>query len=181
MIKEFRPTIIFLIKFFGIYLVGNLIYGAWITHWYPQADPATHLVTQNSADIIRLLGYEVEIQDFPNKPTTYIQLRENAVISVYEGCNGLNVGIVFLAFLFAFGPYIKAMFWFAPLGLLIIHIANLTRIVLLFWVSLFEPDYLYFTHKYLFTAFIYLFVFLLWIVWVMKLAKPPLKTDEISG
>lgn len=178
MINEFKPTIFFLIRFFGIYLAGNLIYGAWITDWHPLPDPATRWVTEQSAIIIRLMGHAVEVHDYPGKPTTYIQLRENGIISVYEGCNGLNVGIVFLAFLFAFGPYKKSMIWFVPLGLLVIHLANLARIVLLFMVSLYEPNYLYFTHKYLFTAFIYLFVFLLWIWWVVKLAKPSAKQDE---
>lgn len=180
MISEFKPTIIFLIKFFGIYLVGNLIYGAWITDWHPQPDPLTHLVTEQSASVIRVLGHAVEVHDYPDKPTTYIQLRQSSIISVYEGCNGLNVAIVFLAFLLAFGPYTKAMIWFAPLGLLVIHVANLARIILLFMVSLHEPDYLYFTHKYLFTAFIYLFVFLLWIWWVAKLARPTLKQDDAA-
>jgi len=177
MIKEFKPTILFLVKFLGIYLVGNLIYGTWITHWHPQPDPVTHWVTEQSARVLNIVGQEAVAHDYPNKPTTYLQLRENAIVSVYEGCNGINVVIVFLAFLFAFGPYIKAMVWFAPLGLLVIHLANLARIVLLFLVSLYEPDFLYFTHKYLFTAFIYLFVFLLWILWVMKIARPKSKPD----
>jgi exosortase/archaeosortase family protein len=72
------------------------------------------------------------------------------------------------------------MIWFVPLGLAVIHVANLGRIVLLFLVSLYEPEYLYFTHKYLFTAFIYLFVFLLWILWVMKIAKPKPKDEPAN-
>jgi len=179
--KEFKPTILFLVKFFGIYLIGNLLYGAWITHWDPSPDPATHLVTSQSTAIVKLFGYDASVQDYSNKPTTSIQFDNQGVISVYEGCNGLNVGIVFLAFVFAFGPYIKSLVWFVPLGLLIIHIANLARIVLLFFVSLYEPRYLYFTHKYLFTAFIYLFVFLLWLWWVMKLAKPTVPTHETTS
>ncbi len=172
MIKEFKPTILFLVKFMAIYLVGNLIYGWWITDWYPQPDPMTTWVTEQSAMVLNVFGYETTVHDYPDKPTTYLAWDAKGVVSVYEGCNGLNVVIVFLAFLFAFGPFNKQMFWFAPLGLLVIHIANLARVVLLFLVTIHMPDVLYFTHKYLFTAFIYLFVFLLWIAWVVKLAKP---------
>jgi exosortase family protein XrtF len=172
MIREFKPTILFLVKFLAIYLVGNLLYGVWITDWYPQVDPLTHHVTDQSAWVIRAMGHDVQIVDYEGKPTTYIKLRDNAIVSVYEGCNGFNVVIVFLAFLLAFGPFNRSMIWFLPLGILVIHVANLARIVLLFWVSLYQPHYLYFTHKYLFTAFIYLFVFLLWIAWVKKWAKP---------
>jgi exosortase family protein XrtF len=172
MIKEFKPTIFFLLKFFGLYIVGNLLYGWYVTSWYPQPDPVTRWVTSQSAMVLEGFGYETSVHDYPTKPTTYIEWNGKGIVSVYEGCNGLNVAIVFLAFLVAFGPFNKTLAWFVPLGLLIIHVSNLLRIILLFLVSIHMPNYFYFTHKYLFTAFIYLFVFLLWIGWVMKLAKP---------
>jgi exosortase family protein XrtF len=172
MIEEFKPTIFFLLKFFGLYLIGNLLYGWYVTSWHPQPDPMTQWVTSQSAAVLGLFGYETSVHDYPGKPTTYIEWSGKGIVSVYEGCNGLNVVIVFLSFLFAFGPYKRNLVWFASLGLFIIHVANLARIVLLFLVSIHMPDVLYFTHKYLFTAFIYLFVFLLWIWWVLKFAKP---------
>jgi exosortase family protein XrtF len=175
-LKEFKPTILFLLKFFGIYLVGNLLYGWYITAWHPAPDPLTTWVTEQSAVVLQVFGYDALAHEHHARPTTYLSIGEQGIVSVYEGCNGLNVAIVFLAFLLAFGPYKKTLAWFIPLGLLVIHASNLLRIVLLFMVSLHMPDFLYFTHKYLFTAFIYLFVFLLWIWWVMRLAKP--KQDE---
>jgi len=181
MIKEFKPTILFLVKFLGIYLVGNLIYGAWITHWHPLPDPMTRWVTEQSTEVLRIVGWDASAQDQLNKPTTFINHSGKAVVAVYEGCNGLNVMIVFLAFIIAFGPYIKTMSWFIPLGLAIIHISNLARITLLFNVSMKFPSFLYFTHKYLFTAFIYLFVLLLWMVWVTKIARrAPDKDGQVS-
>jgi exosortase family protein XrtF len=179
-LKEFRPTLFFLIRFFVLYMVGNLVYGAWITSWHPKPDPLTTWVTEQSSSILNLFGWETEAYEHPGKPTTYIATAEEAIVSVYEGCNGLNVVIVFLSFLLAFGPYIRKLFWFIPLGLVVIHLSNLARIVLLAAVSVHMPKYLYFTHKYLFTAFIYLFVFLLWIGWVMKLAKPT-KVDHVES
>jgi exosortase family protein XrtF len=90
---------------------------------------------------------------------------------VYEGCNGLNVMIIFVAFLVAFGPIGRTLAWFIPLGLFIIHLVNLARIGLLFWVSLYMPKYMYFTHKYFFTAILYVVVFVLWIWWVRRYAS----------
>ena len=121
--------------------------------------------------LLEAFGYETEVHDHPIKATTYIGWNGKGIVSVYEGCNGLNVAIVFLAFLLAFGPYEKKLVWYAVLGLLILHLSNLLRIVLLFVVSIQMPHFLYFTHKYLFTAFIYFFVFLLWLGWVAKLTK----------
>ncbi len=168
--KEFKPTILFLAKFIGLYIVGNLLYGWYVTAYHPKPDPVTRWVTQQTASALRTSGWDCEAHDLPGKATTYIELNNRAVISVFEGCNGLNVMIIFAAFLVAFGPITKSMAWFLPLGLLVIHLTNLGRIGLLFVVSLQLPDQFYFVHKYLFTAIIYVAVFLFWIWWVTKFA-----------
>lgn len=118
-----------------------------------------------------MVGYDAQSIDNSKKPTTIILNGDTSILSVYEGCNGVNSAIVFLAFLFAFGPYTKTLLWFASLGVVFVHLANLLRIVLLFFVAVYLPHYLYFSHKYLFTAFIYLVVFAMWIWWVAKLSR----------
>jgi exosortase family protein XrtF len=171
--KEFKPTIFFLVRFLGIYLTLNLLYGWYVKAWNPKPEPVTSWVSSQSAWVLRVAGYDSESVNHRSKPTTLILNEEVAILSVYEGCNGINSGIVFLAFLLAFGPYKKSMIWFVPTGLLVIHLANLMRIILLFFVSIYLQHYLYFTHKYLFTAFIYLVVFGLWITWILKFSKAP--------
>jgi exosortase family protein XrtF len=165
-LKEFKPTIFFLAKFVGLYIVLNLLYGFYITAYHPQPDPITQLASENSASVLRLFGTDVTTHDSPSKPTTSLVCDGKNIVSVYEGCNGINVIIVFFAFVIAFGPFTKKMLWFVPLGFLCIHLINLGRITLLFWVSTKMPHYMYFTHKYLFTAVIYVAVLILWIWWV---------------
>jgi exosortase family protein XrtF len=171
--REFIPTIVFLSKFLVFYLVGNLLYGLFVTAFNPQPDPVTQLVTRQTSACLSLAGWDTTVKDRIDKPTTTIVFDTKSVVTVYEGCSGLNVMIIFIAFVFAFGPLQKAMFWFVPLGLFIIHVSNLFRIALLFTVTLYRPGYLYFTHKYLFTAFIYGFVLLLWIWWVRNFSEQP--------
>ena len=165
-IKEFRPTILFLIKFLGIYLLANLLYGLYINSCYPHPDSITHVVSEQTGIVLNMSGYRVEVEDRAVKPTTDIVYFNKAALSIYEGCNGINVMIIFVAFLFAFGPIARPLTWFIPLGLTIIHLANLCRIVLLFLVSQYMPRALYFTHKYFFTAILYVVVFALWGWWV---------------
>lgn len=171
--REFRPTIFFLVKFLGIYLVGNLLYGVYVTAYEPAPDPVTRWVTDQTAWALSCSGWDTHTVYHKARPTTSIIFQENAVVSVYEGCNGLNVMIIFVAFLVALGPYTKVFYWFLPVGLVIIHVANLFRIGLLFLVTLYLPDFLYFAHKYLFTAVIYAVVFVMWIVWVRMNSKKP--------
>jgi exosortase family protein XrtF len=167
-LREFKPTILFLAKFLGIYIVGNLLYGWYITAYRPKVDPVTHWVTVQTTDILSACGWSSSVQDSRERPYTALVHDGKIVLSVFEGCNGLNTIIIFIAFIAAFGPYTKAMFWFVPTGLLIIHVVNLARIGLLFFVAEYQPDFMYFTHKYFFTAILYIIIFLLWMIWVKR-------------
>jgi exosortase family protein XrtF len=168
--KEFKPTIVFLAKFLGMYVAANLLYGVYVTAFEPEPDPVTRWVTANTAMVLRGCNNDATILDKPRRPSIWIIYNDKKILSVYEGCNGINVMIIFVAFLLAFGPVGRTLTWFIPLGLLIIHLVNLARIGLLFWVSIYMPRYLYFTHKYFFTAILYVVVFVLWIWWVRRYA-----------
>ena len=167
-IQEFKPTIFFLVKFIGIYVVVNLLYGFYVTAYEPKPDPITSVVSYHTAIALKGCGWSTITEDNNTKPTTNLIFNGKSILAIYEGCNGVNVMIIFVAFLIAFGPISKAMWWFIPVGIGIIHGMNLARIALLFWVSLYLPDFMYFTHKYFFTAILYVVVFILWIWWVKR-------------
>lgn len=166
--KEFRPALGFLGRFLALYLLSNLAYGLFITWYDPEPDPATAVVTYQSVAVLDMLGYETETRLVPGKPHIAVDLARRPVIVVYEGCNGVNVMIVFLSFLFAYGPFRFSLAWFALLGLAVVHVANLVRVTVLFYVALNFPSDLYFLHKYFFSAFLYAVVFALWYIWVRR-------------
>lgn len=170
-LKEFKPTIFFLGKFLGLYIVLNLLYGWYVTAYHPNPDPATHIISVHTSTALTLCGWTSTSTDNVKKPTTVISHDNKNVLAIYEGCNGINVMIIFVAFLFSFGPLTRNLFWFIPAGLVVIHLMNILRVSILFWVALYEPDYMYFLHKYLFTAALYVVVFVLWILWVRKFSK----------
>ena len=171
MIKEFKPALLFVAKFLVIYFVGNVIYGVYVESFNNVADPMTNWVTIQSAQILNLFVAGVESYSDPMLPKVHLLLNNRTVISVYEGCNGLNVIIIFVAFLAAYGGRLKRLSWFVPLGIVIIHLFNLARIALLYYVAEYHHTFMYFTHKYLFTATIYVVVLALWYWWATKLSK----------
>ncbi|MBL7853026.1 MAG: exosortase family protein XrtF [Cyclobacteriaceae bacterium] len=166
LVKQFKPALRFLGVFLAVYLVGNTLYGVWIQHLNPAADPITVFVTTQTADLLSLVAHPVEAVRSSTKPTVHLQFQQETRLVVYEGCNGVNVMIVFLAFTLGFGGRFKSMVWFIPLGLALIHVANLFRIMALYAVAIQFPKYFYYTHKYLFTASLYVGVLLLWWWWV---------------
>jgi hypothetical protein len=70
--KEFKPTIFFVGKFLGIYLIGNLLYGFFITSYYPTADPVTSWVTHQTAAILNAIEPPVIAYAKSDKATVVI-------------------------------------------------------------------------------------------------------------
>ena len=88
-----------------------------------------------------------------------------------EPCNGIKVFGLFAIFILSFrGDLIKKLI-FVPLGILIIHILNITRIALLTYISAVNPYILDFNHNITFQLFIYGSMLALWYLWIIKFSK----------
>lgn len=181
-----RPVINFLLRFLGIYVVLSVGYGFYIAHYDtldpPLTDPVTAMVTRQTAQVAKFLGYSPDV--LPNDHLQYhaeaeqtydtLLLNDVPAIAVEEGCNGISVAILFMAFVVGFGGRWKSMIWFLPAGVIILHLANLARLILLAWLSVeTEGNAFHFFHKFGFTAVIYAAVFVIWIWWVRSYGRRP--------
>jgi exosortase family protein XrtF len=171
MLKQYRHALIFLAKYIVLYVLMNSIYAWYIESYRPNADPVTIVVTKHSAFIISLFDNEVKAEEIRALANVPIMKGSETVIEVYEGCNSINVMIVFVAFIFAFHGHWKILLPFLTMGLAIIYLINLLRIIALYIVALEFPQALYFFHKFLFTGVIYLIVFGLWYWWTLKVKE----------
>lgn len=167
LLREFRPALMFLGKFLALYLAGNIVYGLFIESYGTHPDPITRMVTFHTAHVLRMTGYEAGVRDHDTRPLIGLTEHGSTVLNIFEGCNGINVMIVFVAFMFAFGGNIRRLTVFVPAGLLIIHFFNLIRLVLLYHLAGSGSPQFYYYHKYVFTGILYLVVFVLWAIWVM--------------
>lgn len=167
--KEFKSALIFLGKFVGFYLAGNILYGIYVESFDRRADNITFWVANQTSWVLNRVGYEARVEAVPEIPKLGMEEAGRVVLYVFEGCNGLNVMIVFVAFLFAFGGSFRRMSVFLPAGILVIHLFNLLRIGLLFNLAVGKSTHFYYYHKYLFTATLYVVVLALWALWVLRL------------
>lgn len=168
LIKEFRPALLFLGKFLVFYFVANMFYGAYIESHGDNPDGITRFVTNQTVSLLTVCGYNTSAENDPSVPHIRLKDQQLTVLNVFEGCNGVNVMIVFVAFLVAFGGPFKKMIFFILGGLLLIHAFNLIRISLLFYLARYNNSHFYYYHKYFFTATLYLVVFALWVIWVIR-------------
>lgn len=148
-----------------------MLYGLWVVSFGNIADPVTEFITYNTEWLLNIAGVKATIFIAGLAPNLSLQLNGETVINVYEGCNAINVSILFIAFLFAYTGPIKKTIWFSILGLIAIYMFNLVRLIGLFLIAVYNPEHFYFTHRFVFTGVIYAFVFLLWFIWVVKVNK----------
>src|SRR4051812_10567395 len=107
MLKEFRPSIVFLVKFLSIYLLGNIIYGIFIESFHSSADPITSWIASQTSALLNSSETSTHVMLNPHAASVFIMEGEHARLSIYEGCNGINVMIIFVAFIIAFGGALK--------------------------------------------------------------------------
>jgi exosortase family protein XrtF len=182
MLKEFRPTILFLLKFAVVFGLGSGAYAYYIRHYQqlepPQPDPITNWVAEQVNNVVRTFGYDAHLWYPEDQPlvVVYIKGFEEENVTFFEGCNGINIMILFLAFVVAFGTSNKARWWFMPAGLVAIHLFNLGRLASLSIMATLSNSVFHFFHKFAFTGVIYAFVLLLWYLWATRFSK--LKADE---
>lgn len=169
LLREFKPALLFLGKFLALYFLGNIFYGVYIESFDNKPDNVTAMVTAQTSWLLNTTGYDTSCRDVEGAAKVALVDRGATVLNVFEGCNGVNVMIVFVAFLFAFGGPAGTMALFIPIGLLVIHLVNLLRISLLFYLARTDSAQFYYYHKYFFTATLYLIVFGLWALWVMHI------------
>lgn len=95
----------------------------------------------------------------------------NGYVAIEGSCSGLKQFYQWTVLMILFpGSWIKKL-WYIPLGLLVIHLNNVLRIVILSIVVVHWPQHWDFIHMWILRPFFYVVIFALWAIWVEKI-KP---------
>ena len=103
----------------------------------------------------------------------YMWFSNGGYVQVNESCSGLKqfYQIIVLFVLFP-GPW-KHKLWFIPMSIIIMHLVNVLRIVVLSIMVLWRPDYWHFTHDWILRPGFYVVIFALWVWWIEKFRQKP--------
>lgn len=125
-----------------------------------------HQVFLPSAWIVEhILRYP--IQAFDN--TLFFE--NNGYVAVVGSCSGLKQFYQWTVLMLLFpGPWKKKL-WFIPSGIIIIHIVNIFRIVVLSVVVVHWPQNWDFIHEWILRPFFYVVIFGMWVVWVERVKE----------
>ncbi len=90
-------------------------------------------------------------------------------VAVEGSCSGLKQFYQWTVLMILFpGPWKKKL-WYIPTGILVIHIVNILRIVILSVIVVHWPQNWDFIHLWILRPFFYVVIFSLWVIWVEKL------------
>jgi exosortase family protein XrtF len=84
------------------------------------------------------------------------------LIGIADGCNGLNLYILFIGFIIAFPNSLKRKLSFGIYGFLLVFGVNVLRCIGLGMVQIHYPHFMIYAHHYIFKIITYGVVFLLW-------------------
>ncbi|MGB0806452.1 MAG: exosortase family protein XrtF [Salibacteraceae bacterium] len=169
--KKYKSVWMFLLRFFGAYIIGVFLYNSYLSQYVTEVDNVTRMVTEQVATMLSVTLPEISCVYSTVNPMAEIQYFGVTLMVLIEGCNAISVMILFVAFLVAFQGKLKTYFWFVPSGILILYLANLVRIYLIGMIILYFPSWTNLAHDYVFPGVIYGTTFILWVVWVKYFTK----------
>jgi exosortase H (IPTLxxWG-CTERM-specific) len=129
-------------------------------------------VTPYTAVIARMSGFVLRI--FGEKATVSgcVVSSPRFAVTIFNGCNGLITSLIFISGVLAFPAKISAKLIGVIGGLLTIQLINLVRIVSLFYIGVFLPQYFDDAHIFVWQSLVIVAGISLWMVWAHKFALP---------
>jgi len=179
--KEFKPILIFLLKFLLSWGIMVLAYNFYLSHYHSEnkPDPYSQTVAKWTVNCLHTAGFDSHQMDDETRPWTWVYINQKATSYINEGCNAISIMMIFVAFIIAFSTTWKQTILYILGGLIILQVMNVLRIALLNYIFGYHHEYGEMAHDYLFPAIIYGTIVVLWIVWVKFFAlKPKVKSDE---
>lgn len=162
-------------KILQFVIIGSVGYVIWLVVYntlikeYTQWD---YVLNENISDVTIWLFdfFGVDANKEIDSDHVIVSLLNSNHRGVWVGdnCNGFKLFSIFSIFILAYPTNWKSKIWYIPFGIIIVHLANVLRIMALVLINDYNPAYLDFNHDYTFTIFVYSIIFGLWYWWLKK-------------
>ncbi|BDC98614.1 hypothetical protein [Persicobacter psychrovividus] len=165
------PLVKFLFRFLSLGLI-------WFVVYHLVLEPSGVLDTWMTSGVAKVAIYFMNafglmIQSVTNADGSVTMLLNDLnLLRIAHPCNGLELDVLFVVFVLSYGnSKLVPKVSFLIGGLIFLFFLNVLRVIALVKIQMVHPEWLDFSHKYLFTAVVYGFVLLLWWVWVERFQK----------
>jgi exosortase/archaeosortase family protein len=173
-----RTVKVFLLKAVILFVAWKFVYLVFLLPGRILDKPLTYAVSRGTVGLLNgiyrsnsyhtMAGSNVAVRFVGSIPKEYqeatmnIYLGRDRLLSIADVCNGLELMVLYAGLILCLPspPRRKAVFIIT--GMLLIGILNVIRCTGLILIYEHKPEYLNFSHHYLFSFLVYAFIFLLW-------------------
>jgi exosortase family protein XrtF len=136
--------------------------------------------TTHSADYhdVSEIGNIPTDSGFEPYPLENIYFHHRNVVSIEDGCNGLELIVLYIGFIVCMPATNKRKINFIITGTLLIYIVNVIRCAGVAYIILYYPKYADFAHHYVFTFIVYGLIIGLWLSFSKKLDPVYVQTEQ---
>ncbi|RYZ78609.1 MAG: hypothetical protein EOO68_40130 [Moraxellaceae bacterium] len=92
----------------------------------------------------------------------YLYIDGKIIVAIADGCNGLELLVTFLGFLFCLPTNPKRFWQFALPGITGIFVLNIIRCIAIAWLNINHRSWVDIAHHYIFQLMVYAFIFFCW-------------------
>lgn len=136
-----------------------------VVAWRPVndhvVDPYTTFVAHEAAVVLKALGEQVRVDG-------QVLSSPRFAVTIYNGCNGLEAILVFVAGVLAFPAPWRARLLGVVVGFVAVQVLNVVRVVSLYYVGVWRPEWFTTAHVLVWQTVVILFAVVLWLVWVQR-------------
>jgi exosortase H (IPTLxxWG-CTERM-specific) len=130
-----------------------------IKHYF--YNPITTLIASQAAWVLKLIGMKVHASGMTISG-------EGFSVKILANCNAIFEIMLFLSAVIAFPALIKEKLFGGVLGTFFIYSLNLLRVVLLFLIGVYSPQFFEGTHIYVAQSIFIVMVAIFWLFWAGK-------------
>jgi exosortase/archaeosortase family protein len=160
----------FLLRAVGIFIGWQLLYQFVLVPARIPDIQLTNLTAVATAKSLSLFWNNVSFEYVTavTQRTAVIFLDGKRLVGIADPCNGLDLFILYIGFLFCFPSSAKRRLIFLLAGIPAIFVANIIRCVIMSWLNIYHRDWVDISHHYIFTTVMYLFIFYVWMLYAKK-------------
>jgi exosortase H (IPTLxxWG-CTERM-specific) len=126
--------------------------------------PFTTIIASQAAWILNVLGMDVYARGISISG-------EGFSVEILGNCNAIFETMLFLSAIIAFPASIKEKVLGGGLGTIFIYLLNLIRVVVLYLIGVYAPDYFDESHVYVSQTIFIVMVAMFWLLWIGKGVK----------
>lgn len=158
-----EPILKFLSFGLVLYLSWFLLYEFWIHPMKVLDDAVIANTLALSRYLLNTVGFASEISG-----DRILRIAGTPGLFLGDSCNGISLFALYSIFIIAFPGKMLSKFFFIPLGIIVIHLLNVLRVVLLAVIETYSYSWTEFNHTYTFNLIIYSWIFFMWLYWINK-------------